>query len=258
MSATRTAFDINCDLGESFGNWRLGDDEVMMPLVTTVNVACGFHGGDPVVMARTAALAREHRVAIGSHPGYPDLLGFGRRRFSLTPEEAAAYIRYQTGALRAFLDAEGLELHHVKPHGALAGYLRDDVSVAAAVADAVAGFGPRVAFYFPAPVTGAPLFDELRERGVRVVGEIYPDLSYSPEGELIIQRAKHDTDVEFAAAQMRSFLADGVVEAEDGTRVPLEAESVCVHGDGPNAVAVAAAIRRVIEEADVTPTAVHA
>ncbi len=243
------SIDINCDLGESYGNWRLGDDESIMPLVTTANVACGFHGGDPLVMAHTAALAREHGISAGSHPGYPDLLGFGRRAFTLAPDEAAAYIRYQTGALRAFLDAEGLALHHVKPHGALAGYLREDATVAAAVADAVAGFGPDVAFYFPAPVTGLPLIEELRDRGVRVVGEVYPDLTYSPEGELVIQRAKLETDVAFAAAQMRRWLADGTVQAQDGTLVELEAESVCVHGDGPNAVQVAAAVRGEIESA---------
>jgi UPF0271 protein len=243
------AIDINCDLGESFGNWRMGEDEAIMPLVTTANIACGFHGGDPVVMARTAALAAEHGIAAGSHPGYPDLLGFGRRQYRLSPEEAAAYIRYQTGALAAFLEAEGLPLHHVKPHGALAFYLRDDDGVADAVADAIAGFGPGVAFYFPAPVTGVALCDALRVRGVRVVGEIYPDLSYSPEGDLVIQRSKHQTDVGFAAAQVRRFLNDGHVEAEDGSPVALEAESICVHGDGPNAIEVAEAVRAAVIEA---------
>jgi UPF0271 protein len=254
----RPTIDINCDLGESFGNWRMGNDEGIMPLVTTANIACGFHGGDPLVMARTAALAREHGIAAGSHPGYPDLLGFGRRQYRLTPEEAAAYIRYQTGALAAFLDAEGLTLHHVKPHGALAFYLRDDDSVATAVADAVAGFGEPMMFYFPAPAKGVALCDELRARGVRVVGEIYPDLSYSPEGDLVIQRSKHQTDVEFAASQVRRWLADGTVETEDGGTVELEAESICVHGDGPNAIAVAEAVRGVITDAGSTIEAVGA
>lgn len=252
------AIDINCDLGESFGNWRMGDDEGIMPLVTTANIACGFHGGDPLVMARTAALAREYGISAGSHPGYPDLLGFGRRQYKLSPEEAAAYIRYQTGALAAFLDAEGLTLHHVKPHGALAFYLRDDDSVAEAVADAVAGFGEGIAFYFPAPVTGVALCDALRDRGVRVVGEIYPDLSYSPEGDLVIQRAKHETDVDFAASQVRQWLTDGTVKAEDGTPVALEAESICVHGDGPNAIAVAESVRRVLTDSGVRIEAIAA
>lgn len=238
--------DINCDLGESFGNWRLGNDEGVMPLVTTANIACGFHGGDPLVMAHTAALVREHGVAAGSHPGYPDLLGFGRRQYRLTPEEAAAYIRYQTGALRAFLDAEGLALHHVKPHGALAFYLREDSSVASAVAEAVAGFGPEMSFYFPAPTDGVAVCDELRARGVRVVGEVYPDLSYSPAGDLVIQRHKKETDLEFAASQVTRFLTEGVVQAEDGSPIPMEADSICVHGDGPNAVQVATAVREAV------------
>jgi UPF0271 protein len=241
--------DINCDLGESFGNWTLGDDEGVMPIVTTANIACGFHGGDPLVMARTAALARQHGVAAGSHPGYPDLLGFGRRQYRLTPDEAAAYIRYQTGALKAFLDAEGVPLHHVKPHGALAFYLREDAHVAAAVADAVAGFGPDVSFYFPAPTTGMALCDELRARGVRVVGEIYPDLSYSPAGDLLIQRHKDATDVDFAAEQVARFLSEGTVQAQDGTPVALEADSICVHGDGPNAVQVATSVRAAVQAA---------
>lgn len=238
--------DINCDLGESFGNWQLGNDKGVMPLVTTANIACGFHGGDPLVMAGTAALVREHGVAAGSHPGYPDLLGFGRRQYKLTPEEAAAYIRYQTGALRAFLDAEGMALHHVKPHGALAFYLREDGSVASAVADAVAGFGSGVSFYFPAPTAGVAICDELRARGVRVVGEIYPDLSYSPAGDLIIQRHKRETDLTFAASQVTRFLTEGVVQAEDGSPIEMEADSICVHGDGPNAVEVATAVREAV------------
>jgi 5-oxoprolinase (ATP-hydrolysing) subunit A len=239
--------DINCDLGESFGNWRMGNDGAVLPLVTTANIACGFHGGDPLVMSATVKLVKENGVAAGAHPGYPDLLGFGRRQYKLAPEEAGAYIRYQVGALRAFLDAEGLPLAHVKPHGALAFYLREDDSVAPAVAAAIAGFGPDVMAYFPAP-TDFPLCDELRSRGVRVIGEVYPDLSYGPDGGLLIQRSKHETDVEFAAGQVRRFLADGVVEAEDGSLVELQAESICVHGDGPNAVEVATAVRRVVEE----------
>jgi UPF0271 protein len=241
--------DVNCDLGESFGNWRLGDDEGIMPLVTTANIACGFHGGDPLVMSHTVALAKRHGVAAGAHPGYPDLLGFGRREYKLRPEEAAAYIRYQVGALRAFLDVEGLPLHHVKPHGALAFYLREDDSVATAVADAIAGFGEPMMFYFPAPVKGVALCEALAERGVRVVGEVYPDLSYDAEGNLLIQREKRETALDFAASQVARFLADGVVEAEDGSLVAIEAESICVHGDGPNAVQVATAIRETVAAA---------
>jgi UPF0271 protein len=242
-------FDINCDLGESFGNWTLGDDEAVMPLVTSANVACGFHGGDPLTMERTVALAVRHNVAVGAHPGLPDLLGFGRRVMALSPEDAAAYVRYQAGALQAFLRAAGGgDLHHVKPHGAFFTVLRDDAKLAKPVAKAIRDLGDEIIVYWPAPAEGVPLCQELGELGVPVVGEIYPDLSYAPDGKLVIQRAKHQTDVEFAAHQTRLFLEEGVVEAIDGSRVPLQAGSACIHGDGPNAVEVAHAVRRAVTE----------
>lgn len=242
-------FDINCDLGESFGNWALGNDEEVMPLLTSANVACGFHGGDPVTMERTVALAMRHGVAIGAHPGFPDLLGFGRRVMAVSPEEAAAYVRYQAGALQAFVRAAGGELHHIKPHGAFFAVLRDDAKLAAPVAQAVRDLGEDVMVYWPAPAEGVPFCEELGELGVRVVGEIYPDLSYAPDGKLIIQREKEQTDVDFAAHQTRLFIEEGVVEAVDGTRVPLTACSACIHGDGPNAVEVAHAVRRAVTDA---------
>lgn len=250
MTGDPRAIDVNCDLGESFGNWTMGRDEEMMRLVTTANVACGFHGGDPVTMARTVRLAREHGVAVGAHPGLPDLLGFGRRAMALSPEDAGAYIRYQTGALRAFLDGEGMALHHVKPHGALFATLRDDPALAVAAAEAVASAGgPGVLLYWPAPAEGVAFCDELRARGVGIVEEIYPDLSYDADGRLVLQREKEATDPELAAAQVRRFLQEGVVEAIGGGAVRLRARSVCVHGDGPNAVEVATAIRAAIERA---------
>lgn len=242
------SFDINCDLGESFGNWSLGRDEEVMPLITTANVACGFHGGDPVTMERTVALAMRHDVAVGAHPGFPDLLGFGRRAMAISPDDAAAYVRYQAGALQAFLRAEGGELHHVKPHGAFFSVLRDDATLAAPVARAIRALGEDVMVYWPAPADGVAFCEELRELGVRVVGEIYPDLSYDPDGKLVIQRSKAETDVDFAAHQTRLFIEEGVVEAVDGSQVRLQAESACIHGDGPNAVEVAHAVRGAVSE----------
>jgi UPF0271 protein len=242
-------FDINCDLGESYGNWSLGRDADVMPLVTTANVACGFHGGDPVTMAKTVALAMEHDVAVGAHPGFPDLLGFGRRMMALSPEDAAAYVTYQAGALKAFLRAADGELHHVKPHGAFFALLRDDAGLAAPVAQAVRDLGDDVMVYWPAPAEGVRFCDELRARGVRVVAEIYPDLSYAPDGKLVIQRSKEQTDVAFAAHQTRLFLEKGVVEAIDGSHVPLQAGSACIHGDGPNAVEIAEVVRTAITDA---------
>jgi UPF0271 protein len=239
--------DLNCDLGESFGNWVLGADADVMPRVTSANVACGFHGGDPVTIDRTVALAKEHGVAVGAHPGLPDLLGFGRRRMVVSPEDAAAYVVYQVGAVKGFLDKHGVALSHVKPHGAFYTVLRDERDVADAVADALLALGSPTLLW-PALRDGEALVDAARSRGLRVVGEIYPDLSYAPDGSLVIQRTKRHTDVAEAAEQVRTFVRTGAVKAEDGTDVPLEAGSICIHGDGPNALDVIDAIRAVLHD----------
>jgi UPF0271 protein len=167
---------------------------------------------------------------------------------AISPDDAAAYVRYQAGALQAFLRAAGGELNHVKPHGAFFAVLRDSADLARPVAQAVRDLGDDVMVYWPAPAEGVPFCEELGQLGVRVVGEIYPDLSYAPDGRLVIQRSKAETDVEFAAHQTRLFIEEGVVEAVDGSRVPLAAGSACIHGDGPNAVAVAHAVRRAVAE----------
>ncbi len=239
--------DINCDMGESFGNWSMGDDAGMMPRITTANVACGFHASDPVTMLQTVAMAKEHGIAVGSHPGLPDLLGFGRRAMNITPEDAHAYVVYQTGALQATLRMHGMSLHHVKPHGAFYSVLRTDEALAEAVADAIAGLSDTPMLYWPAPIDAAmPV--AAKKKGIRVVGEIYPDLQYAPDGSLVLQRAKHETDTAFAAAQVKRFVQTGKVEATDGTLIALEAESLCIHGDGPNATAVGDAVRAALTE----------
>ena len=243
--------DINADLGESFGNWRMGDDEALIPEITSANVACGFHGSDPVTMLRTVRAANQHGVAIGAHPGLPDLLGFGRREMNVSGEDMYAYFAYQIGALQGVLQANGLRLHHVKPHGVLPAMLRDREDLAAAAADALVDLD-RPLVYFPAPVDRGAFLLAARDRGIPLAGEIYPDLSYTPEGRVVVQRQKRRTDIEQATAQVRRWIADGCVLAEDGTEVPMQAESICVHGDGPNAVEVAQAVRRTIEECGCT------
>lgn len=240
--------DVNSDCGESFGNWRMGSDEALIPLITSANVACGFHASDPVTMRATVEACARHGVQVGSHPGLPDLLGFGRRPMRITPEDGYAYVVYQSGALQAFLRVHGLQLHHVKPHGAFYSILRDDEPLAEAFCEAVEHVMPEPLVYWPDP-TDCALPRVARARGLRVVLEIYPDLSYSPEGMVVIQRAKHHTDVEEAAAQVRRFIEHGHVLALDGSTIPVAAESICIHGDGPNAPEVAAAVRRVIEGA---------
>ncbi|MCW2794320.1 MAG: LamB/YcsF family protein [Nocardioides sp.] len=247
--------DINCDMGESFGNWEMGRDSDMFPLITSANVACGFHAGDPIVMRRTVRLAKEHGVAVGAHPGYSDLEGFGRRRIILSPDEVEAYLTYQVGALRAFLDTEGMQLNHVKPHGAFYAFLRDDEVAGRAGAAAVHAVAPDAAIIWPAPATGTAFCDELRQLGHTVVADLYPDLSYDENGTIVIQRKIRETDVDFAVSQVRRFLESGQVETEAGTTVDMEAGSICVHGDGSHAVEVATAIRQAVLDfgADLQP-----
>ncbi len=239
------SMDINCDMGESFGNWVMGNDEGMMPHITTANVACGFHASDPLTMLDTVRKAKRYGVVVGAHPGLPDLLGFGRRAMTITPEDAYSYMVYQVGALQAALHVNEMTLHHVKPHGAFYSVLRTDEALAAAVAQAIAELSDRPTLYWPAPIDAA-LPTAAGKRGIRVVGEIYPDLTYAPDGGLILQRAKHETDIDFAAAQVKRYVETGKVEAVDGTLVPLEAESICVHGDGPNAVEVVQAVEHAL------------
>ena len=239
--------DINCDMGESFGNWNMGDDEGMMPRITTANVACGFHASDPLTMIETVKLAKQHNVAIGAHPGLPDLLGFGRRAMNITPEDAYAYVVYQVGALQGTLATQGLKLHHIKPHGAFYSVLKAQEDLAEAVAQAISELSHEPMLYWPAPTTAA-LPTAAKKLGIRVVGEIYPDLLYAADGALILQREKHETDVEFAASQVQRYVESGKVEAVDGTLVELDAESLCIHGDGPNSVQVADAIQQRLKD----------
>lgn len=239
--------DINADLGESFGNWRMGNDEVLIPEITTANVACGFHGGDPITMLRTIGIAKDHGVVVGAHPGLPDLLGFGRRAMAISREDLYAYFIYQVGALQGVLAANGMTLHHVKPHGVLPAMLRERAELGEGAAEALVDLGKPLV-YFPAPIDSGAFSVAARDRGLKVVGEIYPDLSYASDGRLIVQRQKEVTDVAKAAAQVRLFLEEGCVMADDGTLVPVEADSVCVHGDGPNVLEVALAVRKAIED----------
>jgi UPF0271 protein len=241
-----STIDVNCDCGESFGNWPMGADDAIMPLITTANVACGFHGGDPLVMRKTVALAAENGVAVGAHPGLPDLAGFGRRKMDITPDDAYAMVVYQVGALTAFLSARGMALHHVKPHGALYVMLHDQEEVAAAVAEAIRDTCPAPLLYWPAPVEMHALPRAARKLGIDVVGEVYFDLGYSDEAKLIVERRKTAKDLDDVARRLRRFLAEGVIESVNGTAIPLAAETICVHGDGPNSVDIARTVKSVL------------
>jgi len=247
MSALKS-IDVNCDCGESFGNWKLGADEALLPLITTANLACGFHGGDPLVMQKTVAIAKANGVAVGAHPGLRDLEGFGRRRMRITPEEAYALVVYQTGALKAFLDVAGMALQHVKPHGALYSMLNDEVDLAEAVARAIVDTCPNPILYWPAPVELHALPKAAKAAGIKVVGEVYFDLGYTDDAHLVVERTKSEKSLADVAERVRRFVRTGEVTSLSGKPIALEAGSICIHGDGPNAVALAETVLAVLRE----------
>lgn len=242
--------DLNADAGESFGPWKMGQDEALFPLLTSVNLATGFHAGDPRTMQKSVRLAKAHGVAVGAHPGFPDLVGFGRRDLAIKPEEAYTDVLYQIGALSAFLKVEGLSLHHVKPHGAL--YLRmlKDQALAEAVAQAVKDYDPEL----PLVLLGGTLMEEAaRAVGTRYVREAFPDRAYLSDGRLAPRSMAGAVirDPERAAERAVAMVLEGEVEALDGGRVRVQAETLCVHGDNAEAVAIARAVRAALEAAGV-------
>jgi UPF0271 protein len=242
--------DLNADLGESFGRWTLGDDERLVAHLSSANLACGFHAGDFRVMEATVSLCRGAGVAVGAQPGYPDLLGFGRRPMPFTPEEVESLVRYQIGALEAFCRSAGVEMQHVKPHGALYNQAAVDPSLAAAVARAIAGFSPDLLLYGLA--SSEAMAGAAADAGLRFVPEAFADRRYLPDGTLQprTQPGSVLTDAAEAAAQAVAIAA-GSVTAVDGSSVELRAESICCHGDTPGAVEIAAAVRRGLEDAGV-------
>jgi 5-oxoprolinase (ATP-hydrolysing) subunit A len=234
---------INCDMGESFGLYKIGDDEGMMPHITIANVACGFHASDPSVMAHTVRLAKRHQVRVGAHPSLPDLQGFGRREMKMRPEELTDSIVYQVGALSGFLAREGMELFHVKPHGSLYGMAAKSREVAKAVADA--------AKVFNVPVLGmaGTLHEEVYPAaGLEFISEYYADLDYADDGTLIITREHHAVDPKRAAERALRAVREGVAQSVNGHEVHVRADCICVHSDTPNAVEVARAVKAAVAE----------
>jgi 5-oxoprolinase (ATP-hydrolysing) subunit A len=234
--------DINADAGESFGRWRLGRDAELLPLVTTVNIACGFHAGDPVNMRRSLRLARETGVAIGAHPGYPDLLGFGRRALAITEDEALDYMMYQTGALYGLGRSEGITLTHVKPHGALYGQVADSPELAVRLARELQLLQPGLSLM----ITSGPGADAVQQAGLPVVLDAAADLEYDDNGRNIIEPVPGGKDP-VVVAERASNMAAGQVVTVSGKSVPLVTQSLCVHGDRPNAPEIAQAVRERLE-----------
>lgn len=248
--------DINADLGEGFGNWVIGRDDELLPLITTANIACGFHASDPLIMEETVRRGSDLGTAMGAHPGLPDLAGFGRRRIDISLEEARALILYQVGALQAFLEVSDAPLHHVKPHGALYVMINADAKLAATVMDATADVHPGGMYYWPAPIPGT-VRDAAESAGLRLVPEFYVDTRYDDEGSLLVERKKRPVDVPAAVERARRFLEDSTMESVNGKELHFEAESLCVHGDGPNAPELVAGIREALGADGVTFEAVQ-
>ncbi|HEY0340429.1 MAG TPA: 5-oxoprolinase subunit PxpA [Steroidobacteraceae bacterium] len=238
---TTTTVEINCDMGEGFGLYKLGDDQALLPYIDVANVACGFHASDPTIMRRIVGQAKEAGVRVGAHPSLPDLQGFGRREMKIAAQDLTALVLYQVGALSGFLRAEGMALNHIKPHGALYGMAAKDERIAGAICD--------VAEIFGVPLMGSrgTLHEEVcRLRGIPLIAEFYIDLDYSGAGELIITQTHDARDPEQAAARALRAIESHRVRSTDGADLPIQAQSLCIHSDTPNAVEIARAVVRAL------------
>jgi UPF0271 protein len=247
--------DLNSDVGESFGAWTMGHDEMLMPSITSANVACGFHAGDPGVMRHTVRMARTHGVAVGAHPGFPDLVGFGRREIRCSPQEVEDLVLYQVGALAAVAHAEGVRLQHVKAHGALYNMACRDESLAGAIARATAALDRSLVLF---GLPGSALLEAGRAQGLRVAAEGFADRTYNVDGSLVSRNLPGSVihDEATVVARTVQMARHGTVATTAGSVMPLRIETVCVHGDTPGSARLAAAIRRALQEEGVRLEAV--
>ncbi|MUZ71557.1 5-oxoprolinase subunit PxpA [Agrobacterium vitis] len=240
------AIDLNSDLGESYGAWSMGDDSAMLAVVSSANIACGFHAGDPSGIWKTVKAAAENGVSIGAHVSYPDRVGFGRRDMDVTSEELIADVIYQIGALKGMAAAAGARVTYVKPHGALYNRIANDARQGQAVIDAIKAIDTSLVLM---GLAGAPILDLARTSGLSVVAEAFADRAYTPLGQLVSRREAGAVlqDAEKIASRMVQLARQGTLEAIDGSVIKVEAQSICVHGDSPGAVAIAQEIRRRFE-----------
>jgi UPF0271 protein len=242
--------DLNSDVGESFGAYTIGQDQILLRHITSANVACGYHAGDPGVMRSTVALARQHGVAVGAHPGFPDLVGFGRRDLSATSREVEDFVVYQVGALSAIAAAQGVRLQHVKPHGALFNMAVRDAALADAIARGTAAVD-RSLILFGLP--GSELIAAGKRAGLRTASEVFADRAYEPDGTLVSRRKAdaviHDPDA--VVTRVLRMATDRTVVAIDGSVVKLDLDTICVHGDTPGAADLAARIREALQRSGV-------
>jgi len=241
----KTKIDLNSDVGESFGAYRIGLDEEVIPLISSANIGCGFHGGDPSVMRQTVALAQEHGVALGAHPGFPDLIGFGRRKIDATLEEIQDYVAYQIGALQAFATMQNMKLQHVKAHGALYNMAEQDVRIWEAIAQVIAGIDRQLILV----AIAGPMREEVKEigrrYGIRVAFEFFADRAYNRDGSLVSRREPGAVihDPQQAAERVLKMVTEKRIVAKDGADIEVVADTICVHGDNPAAVRLTKQIR---------------
>jgi 5-oxoprolinase (ATP-hydrolysing) subunit A len=251
LTTSGLSVDLNCDMGESFGAYTLGNDEAILSYVTSANIACGFHAGDAGVMRKTVQLALEKNVAIGAHPGLPDLVGFGRREMALSPQEAFDIVVYQIGALSGFVKAAGGSIFHVKPHGALYNMAAVNAGLSAAIAEAVYKVCPEAVLY---GLAGSELIKAGTKLGLKTANEVFADRTYQQNGTLTSRRSPNAliSDQQEAAQQVVRMVREGKVLSQQGTEVSIQADTVCIHGDGPHALTFARYIRQVLESESIT------
>ena len=245
------SIDLNCDIGESFGAFTIGNDEAIMEYVSSVNIACGFHGSDPGVMHKTIAHAASRNIAIGAHPGYPDLQGFGRREIKMSLAEVYDCIVYQVGALMAFARVEGTTVNHVKPHGALYNAAAKDNALSATIAKAVHDVDKALVLV---GLSGSCMIEEGKKVGLRTCSEAFADRAYQEDGTLMSRTAANAMidDADRAARQVLQMIQRGTVTTINGKEIPVRADTVCIHGDGPQAIAIAKAITNIIRQSHVS------
>jgi UPF0271 protein len=252
--------DINADIGEGFGNYVMPNDEEIMKLITSANIACGYHAGDPMTMRKTVDLAKMYNVSVGAHPGLPDLMGFGRRVMEISPDEIYHYIIYQVGALKTFTEIAGLMLHHVKPHGAFFRSTKENKEQARAMVKAFLDIDQKLILYCPGPIDvyHPTLGKVAEEMGLKIIQEFYSDLHYSSSGQLVSPGVKKlEATPEEIAKRVLRFLKEGKVTSMEGSEVAFDAGTICIHGDNPLTLERLRMIRNVLEDGGISVKLEH-
>ncbi|MEA1963762.1 MAG: 5-oxoprolinase subunit PxpA [Candidatus Aerophobetes bacterium] len=242
--------DLNCDMGESFGHYKIGLDDEIIKYITSANIGCGFHGGDPMVMRKTVKIARENGAGIGAHPGFPDLMGFGRRKMDVTPEEIKNYVLYQIGSLYAFAKAEGGELQHIKPHGALYNTMANDERLSRAVMEGIADFDKELIVL---GLAGSKVIDIAEEMGLKVASEAFADRAYNPDGTLVSRRLPKAviTNPQKVLSRVIQMVKEEKIECINGEIIERKIDTICVHGDSPGAVELVKLIKQGLKKEEI-------